>query len=170
MLEILPELDKYALTAGLPGLLSLSFIDSAGLPTGAAPDFALMALAHMRPQLLVVIALVVCCTIGSAVGCVVLCYAGRKGGQLILGKFDEQRRAQVQEYIDRYGLWAVMAAVMGPPPIPTKLFILSAGVFGMRVRKLLVGVLIGRSIRYGIAAYLGIALGDRAVEMLRGLL
>ena len=63
-----------------------------------------------------------------------------------------------------------MAAVMGPPPIPTKLFILSAGVFGMRVRKLLIGVLIGRSIRYGIAAYLGIALGDRAVEMLRGLL
>ena len=170
MLQFLPRFEQYALTAGLPGLLTLSFIDSAGLPTGAAPDFLLMALAHMRPQLLSVIALVLFCTVGSAVGCVALCYAGRKGGQIILGKFDEQRRAQVREYIDRYGLWAVMAAVMGPPPIPTKLFILSAGVFGMRVRKLLVGVLVGRTIRYGIAAYLGITLGDRAVEFLRGLL
>jgi membrane protein YqaA with SNARE-associated domain len=170
MLDFLPQLDRYALTAGLPGLFSLSFIDSAGLPTGAAPDFLLMALAHIRPQLLGVMALVTACTLGSALGCLVLYGVGRKGGQLILGKFDEQRRAQVREYIDRYGLWAVIAAVMGPPPIPTKLFILSAGVFGMRVSELLIGVLVGRAIRYGGAAYLGIAIGDHAVEILRGLL
>jgi len=34
----------------------------------------------------------------------------------------------------------------------------------------LIGVLVGRAIRYGGAAYLGIALGDHAVEILRGLL
>lgn len=170
MSDFLPQLDPYALKAGIPSLFTLAFIDSAGLPTAAAPDFVLMALAHLRPEIVDVLSLVIVCTLGSAAGCLFLCFAGRKGGQVILRKFDEQRRDQVREQIERYGFWAVLGSVMGPPPVPTKLFVLSAGVFGMRVSKVLAGVIIGRTIRYSIAAYLAVTLGDRALVLLRGLL
>ena len=129
-----------------------------------------MALSHLRPEIGSILALVIVCTLGSAAGCVVLYFAGRKGGQVILGKFDEQRRVQVREQIERYGFWAVLGSVMGPPPVPTKLFVLSAGVFGMRISKLLAGVIIGRTIRYSVSAYLAVTLGDRAVVLLRSLL
>ena len=62
---------------------------------------------------------------------------------------------------------AIVVAVMGPPPFPTKLFILSAGALGMRVWVLFAGVLVGRLLRYGIGGYLAITFGPRALEMMR---
>ena len=166
-MNITENLQEQAVSAGIPGLFGLSFIDSAGLPTAAAPDIALMILAQIRLESPQIIALLAAATIGSTLGCALLYYVGCKDGDVALRRFDPKRRERVKERIDRYGFWAIIAAVMGPPPVPTKLFILSAGVFGMRLRTLVISVLLGRTVRYASAAYLGLTFGERALEMIR---
>ena len=75
---------EYAITGGGPGLLSLAFADSAGLPTGGAPDIVLILLLSVDPRLLAAVTLVVAVSAGSVAGCLVLYHMGRKSGDLAL--------------------------------------------------------------------------------------
>ncbi len=66
-----------------------------------------------------------------------------------------------------YGIWAVIAAVMAPPPFPTKPVILAAGVLGTRKLPFLSGVFAGRLVRYSLLGYLGATFGDESAQILK---
>ena len=53
---------------------------------------------------------------------------GKKGGKKALSRFSPERVAWIEAKMQEYGSWAVFAAVMAPPPFPTKPVILAAGV------------------------------------------
>ena len=57
--------------------------------------------------------------------------------------------------------------MLGPPPFPTKLFILVAGVVRMDFRRFAAAVFAGRLVRFLGEAYLAVKLGDRAADTLR---
>ena len=78
-----------------------------------------------------------------------------------------QRGNAVRDKIDRYGLWAVAFSVIAPPPYPMKLFILSAGVFGMPFGKFALAAVLGRTVRYSMVGYLAVRYGEKATELLR---
>ena len=99
-------------------------------------------------------------------GCTALYFFGRKGGELALRRFDGEYRERVKDQIGRNGFGAIFIAAMGPPPFPTKLFVISAGVFGMPLMTLVSSMMIGRALRYSIAAYLGVMLGEQAIVFL----
>ena len=164
--SIIDSLREHAISGGAPGLLTLAFFDSAGLPTGGAPDFALIILLSVDPRVLTGIILVTTVTAGSLAGCLVLYHLGLKGGGVALSRLDEPRRHNIRQKIDRYGWLAIVVAMMGPPPCPTKFFILSAGAFGMRFGVFFLSVLLGRSLRYGFGGYLAVRFGPHALEML----
>ena len=82
-------------------------------------------------------------------------------------RFEVERQASVRDKIDRYGLWAVVFSVVAPPPYPMKLFILSAGVFGMPLSKFVLAVVVGRTLRYSMVGYLAACYGERATELFR---
>ncbi len=94
-------------------------------------------------------------------------HLGRKCGHMVLDRFDAARQETVRDKIDRYGLWAVAFSVVAPPPYPMKLFILSAGVFGMPLGKFVVAVVMGRALRYSMVGYLAVVYGERATDLLR---
>tara|TARA_B100000686_G_C16737813_1_gene944709 strand:+ start:528 stop:1037 length:510 start_codon:yes stop_codon:yes gene_type:complete len=162
---IINSLREYAISGGAPSLLLIAFVDSAGLPTGGAPDFVLIFLLSMDPYFTTGIILVAAVTFGSLAGCVVLYNLGRKGGDMAFKHITLEKRIRIRNQIDRYGALAIVAAVMGPPPCPTKVFILSAGAFGMRFSILFVSVLMGRLLRYGIGGYLAITYGPSALNL-----
>jgi len=54
---------------------------------------------------------------------------------------------------------------MAPPPYPTKLFVLCAGVFGMRPIPFGLSTFVGRLIRYGLGGYLGMRFGTEGLEL-----
>ena len=85
-----------------------------------------------------------------------------------MDRIEAERREIVRDKINRYGLWAVALSVVAPPPYPMKLFILSAGVFGMPRGKFLLAVLMGRTVRYGLVGYLAVRYGERATELVQG--
>ncbi len=165
-LPLIRTLRELALDAGLPGVLGLSFVDSAGIPTGGGPDFAVVILSGLQPDFLRVALFVLAATLGSTVGCTALYFFGRKGGELALRRFDITHRDRVRDQIDRNGFGAIFIAAMGPPPFPTKLFVISAGVFGMPLMTLVTSMMVGRALRYSITAYLGVVLGEQAIVFL----
>ena len=165
-LPLIQTLRELALDAGLPGVLGLSFVDSAGIPTGGGPDVAVVILSGLQPDFLRVVLFVVAATLGSTAGCSVLYFFGRKGGELALRRFDITHRDRVKDQIDRNGFGAIFIAAMGPPPFPTKLFVISAGVFGMPLMTLVTSIMVGRALRYSIAAYLVVVLGEQAIVFL----
>jgi membrane protein YqaA with SNARE-associated domain len=68
---------------------------------------------------------------GSTAGCMVLFYVARKGGELYLERHTRSARAQkFRRWFLRYGLVTVFIPVLVPLPLPTKVFVISAGVFG----------------------------------------
>ncbi len=67
----------------------------------------------------------------------------------------------------RYGLLAVLVPSLLPPPAPFKLFVLAAGVAGVRPVDFLLAVTIGRGIRYFGEALLAFWYGERAAQFVR---
>jgi membrane protein DedA with SNARE-associated domain len=104
----------------------------------------------------------VCLTvIGSVIGCLLLYTVGRKGGRAILKKkFSVQKIERAEKIYGKYGILAVLIPSVLPPPLPFKIFVLSAGVFGMIPSRFLTAVAIGRSIRYSMWGILAVLYGE----------
>jgi membrane protein YqaA with SNARE-associated domain len=153
------------LALGIPGLFLISFLDSAGVPLPGGVDLVVMLLSWQRPSLFVVIALAA--ALGSTVGCLVLYRIARTGGNAMMSRFSAGAQEWVKEKVRRNDALAVLVAMLGPPPFPTKLFILVAGVVRMDWRRFTVAVFAGRLVRFLGEAYLAVRLGDRAAETLK---
>lgn len=104
----------------------------------------------------------VCLTVaGSVTGCFLLYTVGRKGGRAILKKkFSDQKIERSERIYRKFGLLAVLIPSVLPPPLPFKIFVLSAGVFGMTPSRFLTAVSIGRSIRYSMWGILAVLYGN----------
>jgi membrane protein YqaA with SNARE-associated domain len=161
----LEAIKSHLLALGIPGLFLISFLDSAGVPLPGGVDLVVMLLSWQRPSLAWVIALVA--AVGSAVGCFVLYRIARTGGDAMMSRFAEAKQEWVKEKVRRNDILAVTVAMLGPPPFPTKLFILVAGVVRMDWRRFLAAVFVGRLVRFLGEAYLAVRLGDRAADTLK---
>jgi membrane protein YqaA with SNARE-associated domain len=165
LLKILDQLSKYLLLMGIPGLFAISFIDSAAVPLAGGPDAVLLLLSWQKPGMFFLIALVA--TAGSTLGCLVLYGIGWKGGEKALSRFSRKKIDWVETRMREYGIWIIIAAVLAPPPFPTKLAILAAGVLRTSRIQLVLGVFAGRLLRYSIVAYLGAEFGDEAAGIIK---
>jgi membrane protein DedA with SNARE-associated domain len=99
--------------------------------------------------------------VGSVIGCFLLYSVGRKGGRGILKKkFSIKKIERVESIYNKYGIMAVLIPSILPPPLPFKIFVLSAGVFGLPPSRFLSAVAIGRSIRYSMWGILAVIYGN----------
>jgi membrane protein YqaA with SNARE-associated domain len=163
--NFLKSLNEYLLIMGIPGLLAISFLDSAAVPLAGGPDAVILLLAWRRPAAAVLI--VLAATFGSTLGCLVLYGIGRKGGDKALSRFSLERTARIKHRMQENASWAIFAAVIAPPPLPTKLVILAAGVLQTGKIRFTLGVFAGRLVRYSLIAYLAARFGDHAAQVLK---
>jgi len=162
---VLKRLSGYLTVMGIPGLLVISFLDSAAIPLTGGPDAIVLLLAWQRPALTYLI--VLAATIGSTMGCLVLYGIGQKGGEKALSRFNPERIARVEAKMRKHGLWAIVVSVLAPPPFPTKLVVLAAGVLRTDRLRFSAGVFTGRLIRYSVIGYLAARFGNRAAQILK---
>lgn len=106
-------------------------------------------------------------TIGSTFGSMVLYGIGRKSGEKALAHFHPERIARMERRMREYGAWAIIASVMAPPPFPTKLVVLAAGVLQIGKGRFTVSVFIGRFARYMLIAYLAAQYGNQAAQVIK---
>jgi membrane protein DedA with SNARE-associated domain len=106
--------------------------------------------------------------LGSVLGCFILYSVGRKGGNPILRRrFSEARIERAEKLFDKYGLWAVVIPSILPPPVPFKIFVLSAGVFRLNMWEFLIAIVIGRTIRYSAWGILAVVYGNTVKEYMQ---
>jgi membrane protein DedA with SNARE-associated domain len=99
--------------------------------------------------------------VGSVIGCLLLYSVGRKGGSpLLRRKFSQERIERAERLFERYGVLTVVIPSILPPPMPFKVFVLSAGVFRLRASEFLMAVLVGRTIRYSMWGILAVLYGN----------
>lgn len=99
--------------------------------------------------------------IGSVLGCLLLYSVGRKGGSSMLRrKFSAESIQRAERLFERYGILTVLIPSILPPPMPFKIFVLSAGVFRLKAAEFLTAVLIGRTIRYSMWGILAVLYGN----------
>ena len=153
------------LAFGLPGLFLIALLDSAGVPLPGGVDIVLLLLAWQQPSLFLVIALTA--AVGSTLGCLVLYRVGLKGGEVAMRRLDPAKREWVTTKVRENDVLAMLVAVLAPPPLPTKVFMLVAGCVRMPWARFASAVFVGRVIRFGAEAYLAVRLGDQALATLQ---
>ena len=141
----------------------LAMCDSSFLSLPEVNDLLLMTFSIREPESMVKFAALT--TLGSVIGCALLYTVGRKGGEAFMTRrFAGERVARVRNWFQRYGILAVVVPSLLPPPTPFKIFVLSAGAFGISWPKFLTAVVIGRGIRYFSEGILAVMYGPAAIE------
>jgi membrane protein YqaA with SNARE-associated domain len=152
---------------GAPGIFIAAFLDSSFLSIPEINDFLMVTSCAAHPERAPLY--VSMTTLGSLAGCSVLWFLGKWGGEgFLVRRFGT---AAVERTRERFKKWDVMALAVPsilPPPTPFKIFVLSAGVFGIPYRRLALTLVVARGLRYAFWGTMGIVYGDEAIELLRG--
>lgn len=153
------------LVLGIPGLFLIALLDSAGVPLPGGVDVLLLLLVWRQPSQFFTTALAA--ATGATLGCLVLYRVGRAGGDRALRRLDPEKRRRVTRRVRENDVAALLVAVLAPPPFPTKVFMLAAGIVGVSWTRFAGTVFVGRLVRFTGEAYLAVRLGDRAAEVLQ---
>ncbi|HET8645649.1 MAG TPA: VTT domain-containing protein [Vicinamibacteria bacterium] len=151
---------------GPPGLFLVAVLDSSFLSIPEVNDLLVVTSASAHPSQAWLYILMA--TLGSVVGCGILWWIGRRGGQALLErKFGAERVARTRALFSRWGVLALAIPSMLPPPMPFKVFVLSSGVFGMPWRRFMVTLLVARGLRYTFWGTMGALYGREALALLQ---
>lgn len=128
MFEYFIELAKSAINSyGITGIFVVAILESFIFPVPTA-----IIITSATALGLDVLTITIIATIGSVIGAVVGYYMGKRGGRpALVWLFDKKKLKKVDNFFDKYGVWAVGIAAL--TPIPFKIFTISAGVARMRI-------------------------------------
>lgn len=150
---------------GAGGLAVFALLDSSFLSLPQVADALLIGLTIAHPDRAALYAMAT--TAGSVAGSYVLFEVGRRGGQAFLRRrFKAHHVARGLALVERHGWLAITVPSLLPPPTPFKLFVILAGVAGLRAPSFIMAMFVGRVVRYGGEAWLAYEYGDRATAFL----
>jgi membrane protein YqaA with SNARE-associated domain len=156
----------FALAIGGPGLLAVAFLDSSFLSLPQINDILVVLMVTQNKPLMPYY--VAMATIGSIAGCYVIYYLAERGGEAFLRKrLRPGHTERALALYKRHGLLALMVPALLPPPAPFKLFVLMAGVAGVRPLHFVTAIAVARGFRYFLLGLLAIWYGDFAIELMR---
>jgi membrane protein YqaA with SNARE-associated domain len=163
---MLAKLTAALIAYGPLGILVLAFIDSAGIPVASGMDALVILVAAKAPSRALLAASMG--VLGSLIGNVVLFMAARTGARRFVKDVPQPGdKRRFREWFKRYGLLTIFIPAMMPIPLPLKVFVVSAAAVGTPLWTFVLVILLGRSIRYGGEAYLGVVLGEGSGQFLR---
>ena len=150
---------------GAPGMFLVAFLDSSFLSFPEINDILLVTSSHLHPGRAWLYAIMT--TLGSVAGCHVMWELGRRGGEAFLARrFGVHRMERTRAAFRRWGILTIAIPAMLPPPMPFKIFVVAAGVFGLSAKRLAGTLLIARGLRYAFWATMGAYYGDEALSWL----
>jgi membrane protein YqaA with SNARE-associated domain len=160
----LTRLSEYLITFGAFGLFAVALLDSTFVPLPSSVDALMLLLSTTYPSWMLLYAFMA--TSGSALGCLILYLISRRAGARALNRFSEPKQRRVKNWIERYDMFAVLAATLLPPPFPFKLFVVSAGVFRFSLLRFMLAIIVGRAFRFLLEGYFAVRYGVQAKEIL----
>ena len=151
---------------GPAGMAVIAFFDSSFLSIPEVNDILVVTSSAAHPGAAWLYVLMT--TSGSIAGCLALREVGRRGGEaLLVRKFGRERLERTRAQFKKWDVLCLAIPSMLPPPVPFKIFVLSAGVFNLPLRRFIVTIGVARGIRYSFWGFMGAVYGDRGLELLR---
>lgn len=154
----------FAGALGAPGLFLISFLDSSVLTFPVINDLLLVQLSIDHPARMPLYALMA--STGSVLGCVLLYFIARKGGEALFRKRAGTRADVIRHWVERNGFGGMLLAALLPPPTPFKVFVLAGGVFEVPLASFTSAIALARLIRYFGVGYLSVKYGNDALPLL----
>ena len=149
------------------GLFAISFLDSSFLFFPFINDLLLLHLAARHAgQPLWVVMYAAECTVGSVAGAFVI-YAIARRGRRLWGEPSRKEMGRARLWLQRNEFLTVLVSSLMPPPLPFKVFPIAAGAFRMDAKRLTVGLLVGRGLRFFAEALVGMRYGAEAEAHIR---
>jgi membrane protein YqaA with SNARE-associated domain len=155
----------FAAGLGGPGLFFIAFLDSSFLSLPEINDLLLVWMVTRHESRMLYYA--TCSTLGSIAGCLVLYHVGRRADQWVIRRFSQARINRAMATFHRYGVMAILIPSLLPPPAPFKIFVLIAGIAGIRLPRFVAAIAIGRGLRYFTEGLLALWYGDQAMAFIR---
>lgn len=137
-----------------PMMLVIGALDSSLLSLPEVNDYITVARVANNPSEVYYFPLFP--ALGSLIGCVLLYRIARRGEQFVTRRFHPRHLDRVKELYKKWGLFALVIPAILPPPMPFKIFVVTAGVLNYPLGRFAIIVMIARTIRYyfwGILAY-----------------
>jgi membrane protein YqaA with SNARE-associated domain len=155
----------FAGALGAPGLFLISFLDSSVLTFPVINDLLLIDLSIQHPERMPLYALMA--ALGSLLGCVLLYFIARKGGEAFFHRKAGDRAHTIRHWVERNGFGGMLVAALLPPPTPFKFFVFAAGVFEVPLVSFASAIALARLIRYFGVGYLAVKYGNDALPLLQ---
>lgn len=155
----------FAGALGAPGLFLISFLDSSVLTFPVINDLLLIDLSIQHPERMPLYALMA--ALGSLLGCVLLYFIARKGGEAFFHRKAGDRAHAIRHWVERNGFGGMLVAALLPPPTPFKIFVFAAGVFEVPLASFASAIALARLIRYFGVGYLAVRYGNDALPLLQ---
>ena len=154
----------FAGALGAPGLFLISFLDSSVLTFPVINDLLLIELAIQHPLRMPLYAAMAMS--GSLLGCVLLYFIAKKGGEAFFRKKAGGRAHAIRHWVEKNGFGGMLIAALLPPPTPFKIFVFAAGVFEVPLVSFVSAIGLARAIRYFGIGYLAVRYGNEAMPFL----
>lgn len=155
----------FAGVLGAPGLFLISFLDSSVLTFPVINDLLLIELSIEHPARMPLYAFMA--AVGSVLGCGLLYFIARKGGEAFFHRKAGDRAAAIRHWVEQNGFIGVLMAALLPPPTPFKIFVFAAAVFEVPFWSFTTAIALARAIRYFGMGYLAIRYGNDALPFLK---
>jgi uncharacterized membrane protein YdjX (TVP38/TMEM64 family) len=91
----------------------------------------------------------------------------RGGGRLAGGRRASTKGNRARRWLERNDFVAMLVMALLPPPAPLKIFVIAAGALRMNVVDFGAALLVGRSLRFVVMAWLGAHYGAEAGAYLK---
>ncbi len=166
MRAFITSLYSFALSLGGPGLFTVAALDSSFVSLPQINDLLVVLMVTEHKAWMPYYAAMA--TLGSVAGCSIIYVLANKGGEALLRRRVSSHRVDhALSLYRRHGLLALMVPALLPPPAPFKLFVLMAGVAGVRPLPFVLAITLARGARYLALGTLAIYYGDAALELMR---
>lgn len=163
---VIESLYVLAQSLGGPGLFFIAVLDSSFLSLPEGNDILIVVLSIGQPweRMGYLVGMTI---LGSIAGCSLLYWVGRRGRGFVKRRgFSADKIRSAELMYQRFGIWSIVVPCIMPPPTPFKIFVLSAGVFGLPYPRFLLAVGLGRTVRYLTWGILAVLYGERAKNYL----
>jgi membrane protein YqaA with SNARE-associated domain len=155
----------FASGLGAPGLFIISFLDSSVLSFPIINDVLVGELSHKQPARMPLYALMA--TSGSVLGCVLLYYLARMGGEAYFHRKAGKRAHAIRHWVERNGFGGMLVAALLPPPTPFKAFVFAAGAFEAPIIGFTAAITLARLCRYFLVGFLAVRYGENALPYIK---
>jgi membrane protein YqaA with SNARE-associated domain len=158
-------LQDIAESLGGPGLFIVALLDSSFLSLPQINDLLVVLMVVRRKARMPYYAAMA--TLGSIAGCYMVYALAKRGGEAFLSKrLEHGKLNRALALYRKYGLLALVVPALLPPPAPFKLFVVSAGLAGVRPAPFVIAIGLARGVRYFALGLLAVAYGDQALELM----